>query len=110
MISYCAHLMNPMSCKKTLGDKKCRVQRFVRTFQRLVVGYRVLSGILLAYTPKLPKTKTMESNKGIITNSIIAGAMAISATGQAQKDTQTDLRSSDLIRPYHIQISEAALT
>ncbi len=52
----------------------------------------------------------MESNKGIITNSIIAGAMAISSTGQAQTDTHTDLRSSDLIRPYHIQISEAALT
>ena len=52
----------------------------------------------------------METNKGIITNSIIAGAMAISSTGQAQTDTHTDLRSSDLIRPYHIQISEAALT
>ena len=52
----------------------------------------------------------MESNKGIITNSIIAGAMAISSTGQAQTDTHTDLRSSELIRPYHIQISEAALT
>jgi pimeloyl-ACP methyl ester carboxylesterase len=52
----------------------------------------------------------METNKGIITNSIIAGAMAISSTGQAQNDTHTDLRSSDLIRPYHIQISEAALT
>ena len=52
----------------------------------------------------------MESNKGIITNSIIAGAMAISSTGQAQTDAHTDLRSSDLIRPYHIQISEAALT
>ena len=52
----------------------------------------------------------MESNKGIITNSIIAGAMAISSTGQAQTDTHSDLRSSDLIRPYHIQISEAALT
>jgi pimeloyl-ACP methyl ester carboxylesterase len=52
----------------------------------------------------------MESNKGIITNSIIAGAMAISSTGQAQTDSHTDLRSSDLIRPYHIQISEAALT
>jgi pimeloyl-ACP methyl ester carboxylesterase len=52
----------------------------------------------------------MESNKGIITNSIIAGAMAISATGQAQTDTRTDLRSSNLIRPYHIQISDAALT
>jgi pimeloyl-ACP methyl ester carboxylesterase len=51
----------------------------------------------------------MESNKGIITNSIIAGAMAISATGQAQTETHTDLRSSELIRPYHIQISEAAL-
>jgi pimeloyl-ACP methyl ester carboxylesterase len=52
----------------------------------------------------------METNKGIITNSIIAGAMAISSTGQAQTDAHTDLRSSDLIRPYHIQISEAALT
>ena len=52
----------------------------------------------------------MESNKGIITNSIIAGAMAISSTGQAQTNTNTDLRSSELIRPYHIQISEAALT
>ena len=52
----------------------------------------------------------METNKSIITNSIIAGAMAISSTGQAQTDTHTDLRSSDLIRPYHIQISEAALT
>jgi len=52
----------------------------------------------------------METNKGIITNSIIAGAMAISSTGQAQTDMHTDLRSSDLIRPYHIQISEAALT
>ena len=52
----------------------------------------------------------METNKGIITNSIIAGAMAISSTGQAQSNTQTDLRSSELIRPYHIQISEAALT
>ena len=52
----------------------------------------------------------METNKGIITNSIIAGAMAISSTGQAQSNSQTDLRSSDLIRPYHIQISEAALT
>ena len=52
----------------------------------------------------------METNKGIITNSIIAGAMAISSTGQAQTDAHTDLRSSDLIRPYHIKISEAALT
>jgi pimeloyl-ACP methyl ester carboxylesterase len=52
----------------------------------------------------------METNKGIITNSIIAGAMAISSTGQAQTNTNTDLRSSELIRPYHIQISEAALT
>src|ERR1700748_996014 len=52
----------------------------------------------------------METNKGIITNSIIAGAMAISSTGQAQTGNHTDLRSSDLIRPYHIQISEAALT
>ncbi|HEX3081329.1 MAG TPA: alpha/beta fold hydrolase [Puia sp.] len=52
----------------------------------------------------------METNKGIITNSIIAGAMAISSTGQAQTDTHTDLRSSDLIRPFHIQISDAALT
>src|SRR5450432_2780315 len=59
---------------------------------------------------KHQKFKTMETNKGIITNSIIAGAMAISSTGQAQTSTSTDLRSSDLIRPYHIQISEAALT
>lgn len=52
----------------------------------------------------------METNKDIITNSIIAGALAISSTGQAQTRTPADLRSSELIRPYNIQISEAALT
>src|SRR5579863_443720 len=53
----------------------------------------------------------MEKSKKKLTGTIVAGALALSSSaGHAQTATSPDLRSSDLIRPYHVKISEAALT
>ena len=52
----------------------------------------------------------MEKSKKKFAGSIVAGALAFSSSaGHAQTATSADLRSSDLIRPYHVKISEAAL-
>ena len=53
----------------------------------------------------------MEKGKNKLAGTILTGALVMSASaGNAQTSANTDLRSSELIRPYHIQISEAALT
>jgi len=53
----------------------------------------------------------MEKSKKKLAGTIVAGALALSSSaGHAQTATSADLRSSDLIRPYHVKISEAALT
>jgi pimeloyl-ACP methyl ester carboxylesterase len=53
----------------------------------------------------------MEKSKKKLAGTIVAGALALSSSaGYTQTATPADLRSSDLIRPYHVKISEAALT
>jgi pimeloyl-ACP methyl ester carboxylesterase len=53
----------------------------------------------------------MEKRKKKLAGTIVAGALALSSSaGQAQTTTPAGLRSSDLIRPYHVKISEAALS
>ena len=53
----------------------------------------------------------MEKTKKKLASTIVTGAIVMSGSaGQAQTSAQTDLRSSDEIRPFHIKISEAALT
>ena len=53
----------------------------------------------------------MEKSKKKFAGTVVAGALALSTSaGQAQTTTPAGLLSSDLIRPYHIKISEAALT
>jgi len=53
----------------------------------------------------------MEKSKKKLAGTIVAGALALSSSaGHAQTATAADLRSSDLIRPFHVKVSEAALT
>ncbi len=52
----------------------------------------------------------MKKTKNNLANTIVTGAIVLSGSaGQAQTNKQTDLRSSEEVRPYHIKISEAAL-
>jgi pimeloyl-ACP methyl ester carboxylesterase len=52
----------------------------------------------------------MKRTKNNLASTIVTGAIVLSgSTGQAQTTKQTDLRSSEEIRPYHIKVSEAAL-
>lgn len=52
----------------------------------------------------------MDKSKKKLASTIVTGAIVLSGSAaQAQTNTQTSLRSSDEIRPYHIKISQAAL-
>jgi pimeloyl-ACP methyl ester carboxylesterase len=52
----------------------------------------------------------MDKTKKKLASTIVTGAIVLSGSaGQAQTNTQTGLRSSDEIRPFHIKISQAAL-
>jgi pimeloyl-ACP methyl ester carboxylesterase len=52
----------------------------------------------------------MEKSKNKLASTIVTGAIVLSgSTGQAQTNSQTDLRSSEEVRPFHITVSEAAL-
>ncbi len=52
----------------------------------------------------------MKKTKNNLASTIVTGAIVLSGSaGQAQNSKQTDLRSSEEIRPYHITVSEAAL-
>ena len=52
----------------------------------------------------------MKKTKNNLASTIVTGAIVLSGSaGQAQTTKQTDLRSSEEIRPYHIKVSEAAL-
>ncbi len=52
----------------------------------------------------------MEKSKNKLASTIVTGAIVLSGSaGQAQTSTQTDLRSSEDIRPFHIKVSDAAL-
>jgi pimeloyl-ACP methyl ester carboxylesterase len=53
----------------------------------------------------------MEKSKNKLAGTIITGALVMSASaGQAQTSTHADLIYSDAIRPYHVKVSDAALT
>ena len=52
----------------------------------------------------------MKKTKNSLASTIVTGAIVLSGSaGQAQSSKQTDLRSSEEIRSYHIKVSEAAL-
>jgi pimeloyl-ACP methyl ester carboxylesterase len=52
----------------------------------------------------------MKKAKNSVAGTIVTGAIVLSGSAaQGQTSKQTDLRSSDEVRPYHIKISEAAL-
>ena len=52
----------------------------------------------------------MKKTKNNLASTIVTGAIVLSGSaGQAQSSKQTDLRSSEEIRPYHIKVSDAAL-
>jgi pimeloyl-ACP methyl ester carboxylesterase len=52
----------------------------------------------------------MKKTKNNLATTIVTGAIVLSGSaGQAQNSKQTDLRSSEEIRPYHIKVSDAAL-
>ena len=52
----------------------------------------------------------MKKTKNNLASTIVTGAIVLSGSaGQAQSTKQTDLRSSEEIRPYHIKVSDAAL-
>jgi pimeloyl-ACP methyl ester carboxylesterase len=52
----------------------------------------------------------MEKRKNKLASTLVTGAIVLSgSTGQAQSTAQTNLRSSEEVRPYHIKVSEAAL-
>ncbi|HTB27110.1 MAG TPA: epoxide hydrolase [Puia sp.] len=52
----------------------------------------------------------MEKSKNTLASTIFTGALVLSASAsQAQASQQTDLRSSEEIRPFHVKVSEAAL-
>jgi pimeloyl-ACP methyl ester carboxylesterase len=53
----------------------------------------------------------MEKSKNKLAGTIITGALVMSASaGQAQTSTHADLLSSDAIRPFHVKVSDAAMT
>jgi pimeloyl-ACP methyl ester carboxylesterase len=52
----------------------------------------------------------MEKGKNKLASTIVTGAIVLSgSTGQAQTSKQTDLRSSEEVRPFHIKVSDVAL-
>jgi pimeloyl-ACP methyl ester carboxylesterase len=52
----------------------------------------------------------MEKSKNTLAGTIFTGALVLSASAShAQASQQTNLRSSEEIRPFHIKVSEAAL-
>jgi pimeloyl-ACP methyl ester carboxylesterase len=56
------------------------------------------------------KIISMEKRKNKLASTLVTGAIVLSGSaGQAQTNAQTDLRSSEEVRPYHIKVSEAAL-
>ena len=55
--------------------------------------------------------ETIKKNKRSLINKIATGALVlIAATGFAQKSQVKTTTNSELIRPYHISVSEKAIT